>query len=101
MLDPLFVRDNLAAVTDGLRARGLDPERELEQFVPLETRRRRLIPELEGLKRQQNTAGDEIARANSMIRRVWSICSSSPAPVCPASNQSISTGWPRARRRAT
>jgi len=63
MLDPLFVRDNLAAVTDGLRARGLDPERELEQFVPLETRRRRLIPELEGLKRQQNTAGDEIARA--------------------------------------
>ncbi len=29
----------------------------------LETARRRIIPELEGLKRQQNAAGDEIARA--------------------------------------
>jgi len=32
----------------------------------LESARRRLIPELEGLKRQQNTSGDEIARARRM-----------------------------------
>src|SRR5581483_1426502 len=33
------------------------------EIATLETARRRLIPELEGLKRQQNTSGDEIARA--------------------------------------
>ena len=36
---------------------------ELEQLATLEARRRRLIPELEGLKREQNAAGDEVARA--------------------------------------
>ena len=38
-------------------------DRELEQLATLENRRRRLIPELEGLKRDQNAAGDEVARA--------------------------------------
>ena len=33
------------------------------RIATLETARRRLIPELEGLKREQNTSGDEIARA--------------------------------------
>ena len=36
---------------------------ELEALATLENRRRRLIPELEGLKREQNTSGDEVARA--------------------------------------
>ncbi|HYM22219.1 MAG TPA: serine--tRNA ligase [Vicinamibacterales bacterium] len=63
MLDPAFVRDNVEAVRTGLRNRGLDPDKTLEDIVTLETARRRLIPELEGLKRQQNTSGDEIARA--------------------------------------
>src|SRR5207249_10888552 len=63
MLDPAFVRDNVEAVRAGLRSRGLDPDKTLEDIVTLETARRRLIPELEGLKRQQNTSGDEIARA--------------------------------------
>ena len=43
--------------------RGLEIDSELEAFSTLENRRRRLIPELEGLKREQNAAGDEIARA--------------------------------------
>ena len=43
--------------------RGLNADAELEQLGTLEARRRRLIPELEGLKREQNTAGDEVARA--------------------------------------
>ena len=34
----------------------------------LETARRRLIPELEGLKRQQNAAGDEFAKAKRMMK---------------------------------
>ncbi len=42
---------------------GLQPDAELEQLATLEARRRRLIPELEGLKREQNAAGDEVARA--------------------------------------
>jgi seryl-tRNA synthetase len=37
--------------------------RELEELAALESRRRRLLPELEGLKRDQNTAADEVARA--------------------------------------
>ena len=63
MLDPVLVRDHTDAVRAGLTSRGLQPDAELEQVVTLETRRRRLIPELEGLKREQNAAGDEVARA--------------------------------------
>jgi seryl-tRNA synthetase len=63
MLDPIYVRDNIEAVRTGLRARGLDPDKALEDLATLESVRRRVIPELEGLKRQQNTSGDEIARA--------------------------------------
>jgi seryl-tRNA synthetase len=63
MLDGGFVRDHIEDVRRGLRNRGLQPDAELEQIATLETRRRRLIPEMEGLKREQNAAGDEIARA--------------------------------------
>src|SRR5215475_3961952 len=63
MLDPAFVRDNVEAVRAGLRNRGMDPDRALEEITTLETARRRMIPEVESLKRQQNTSGDEIARA--------------------------------------
>ncbi|HUR35895.1 MAG TPA: serine--tRNA ligase [Vicinamibacterales bacterium] len=63
MLDPAFVRDNLHAVRTGLRNRGMDPDKALEEIATLEGLRRRLIGEFEGLKREQNTSGDEIARA--------------------------------------
>jgi seryl-tRNA synthetase len=63
MLDAAYVRDHMDAVRAGLRNRGLEPDAELEQIATLETRRRRLIPEIEGLKREQNAAGDEVARA--------------------------------------
>ena len=46
-----------------LQNRGVDLTAELEDLAALESRRRRLLPELEGLKREQNTAGDEVARA--------------------------------------
>ncbi len=62
MLDPAFVRDHTDEVRAGLRNRGLQPDAELEQIVTLETRRRRILPELEGLKREQNTAADEVAK---------------------------------------
>jgi seryl-tRNA synthetase len=63
MLDPSVVRDRLEEVRAGLRRRGLDPDKALGDIAALETVRRRLIPEVEGLKRQQNTSGDEIAKA--------------------------------------
>src|SRR4051812_40852743 len=63
MLDAAFVRDHIEDVGTGLRNRGLAPDADLEQIATLEARRRRLIPEMEGLKREQNTAGDEVARA--------------------------------------
>jgi seryl-tRNA synthetase len=63
MLDPAYIRDHIEEVRTGLRNRGIDPDKALEEIAMLETARRRLIPEVEGLKRQQNTSGDEIARA--------------------------------------
>jgi seryl-tRNA synthetase len=63
MLDPAILRDNLDALRAGLHTRGVDLSSELEELAALESRRRRLLPEFEGLKRAQNTAGDEVARA--------------------------------------
>jgi seryl-tRNA synthetase len=63
MIDPTFVREHVEQVRAALRNRGLDSDKTLEQIATLETARRRLIPELEGLKRLQNTSGDEIAQA--------------------------------------
>jgi seryl-tRNA synthetase len=63
MLDPSYIRDHIEEVRTGLRNRGIDPDKSLEEIATLETARRRIIPELEGLKRAQNTSGDEIARA--------------------------------------
>ncbi len=63
MLDPAFVREHLDDVRKGLASRGLDASAELEQLATLESHRRRLIPQVEGLKREQNTASDEVARA--------------------------------------
>src|SRR5262249_33872595 len=66
MLDPSYIRDHMEEVRRGLRSRGIDADKTLEDVATLETARRRIIPELEGLKRQQNAAGDEIARAKRM-----------------------------------
>jgi seryl-tRNA synthetase len=63
MLDPAYVREHMDAVRSAFANRGLQANAELEQLATLEARRRRLIPELEGLKRDQNAAGDEVARA--------------------------------------
>jgi seryl-tRNA synthetase len=63
MIDPATLRDNLDAVRAALTNRGVEMTGELEELAALESRRRRLLPELEGLKREQNTAGDEVARA--------------------------------------
>jgi seryl-tRNA synthetase len=73
MLDPAFVRERLDEVRRGLASRGLDATTELEQLATLESHRRRLIPQVEGLKREQNTASDEVARAKRQRQDVTHI----------------------------
>ncbi len=63
MLDPAYIRDNLEAVQTGMTNRGLDVTAELQQLATAESHRRRLIPQIEGLKREQNTSGDQVAQA--------------------------------------
>jgi seryl-tRNA synthetase len=63
MLDPSYIRDHVEDVRAGLRSRGLDVDTALEEIATLESTRRRLIPELEGLKHQQNASGEQIAQA--------------------------------------
>src|SRR5216683_740500 len=63
MIDPAFIRDHVDEVETGLKNRGLDARLALEEIATFESARRRLIPELEGLKRQQNLSNDEVGRA--------------------------------------
>ena len=63
MLDPAYVRDHGDDVRAGLRNRGLDPDVVLGPFAELDARRKALILEVEGLKREQNASGEEVARA--------------------------------------
>jgi seryl-tRNA synthetase len=63
MLDPTFLRDHLDQVSRGLRSRGLDPDRALAEIAALDAARRQLILEVEGLRRQQKAAADDIASA--------------------------------------
>jgi seryl-tRNA synthetase len=63
MIDPAFARDHADLVRSGLRNRGLNPDADLEALATFDSSRRALIVEVEELKRQQNTSGEEVARA--------------------------------------
>ncbi len=63
MIDPTLVRERPQDVEARLRDRGLDPSGELAALAALEAERRRLIPAVENLKREQNAAGEAVARA--------------------------------------
>jgi seryl-tRNA synthetase len=62
MLDLAFVRDNLAAVEDMLRRRGMDPAQTLGGFRAVDERRRQLITQAETLKAQRNRLSEEVGR---------------------------------------
>jgi seryl-tRNA synthetase len=79
MLDPALVRDHIEEVRTGLRNRGLEIDKSLEEIATLETARRRLIPEIEGLRRLQNTSGDEVARARRQGKETGDIQEASRA----------------------
>jgi seryl-tRNA synthetase len=63
VIDPILIRDRLEHVDARLRARGMDPSGDLAELGALEAERRRLIPLVETLKREQNEAGELVARA--------------------------------------
>ena len=63
MLDPNYVRENPDAVRKGLSTRGLDVTAELQQFSAADADRRRLVQQVETLKREQNASGEEVAKA--------------------------------------
>jgi seryl-tRNA synthetase len=63
MLDPAYLKDRLPEVEIRLRARGLDVSKELAALSEIEQERRTLIPLVENLKRDQNAAGEAVAKA--------------------------------------
>jgi seryl-tRNA synthetase len=79
MLDPNLVRDNIEAVQRAMANRGLNVTTELQQLAQAESHRRRLIPQIESLKREQNTAGDQVARAKRQKELVQQIHAESKA----------------------
>ena len=79
MLDAAFVREQAGIVRERLESRGLTPAAELEQLSTLDARRRQLIPEIEGLKREQNAAAEEVGRAKREGRDVSQIFAANKA----------------------
>ena len=79
MLDPAYVRDHSEEVRAGLSHRGLDPETILGPFAELDARRKKLIPDVEGLKREQNASGEEVARAKREGRDASSVFAANKA----------------------
>jgi seryl-tRNA synthetase len=79
MLDPAYVRDRLSEVEARLRSRGLDPAAELADLGALDAERRRLIPIVENLKREQNAAGEAIARAKKEGRDATAVLAENKA----------------------
>jgi seryl-tRNA synthetase len=73
MLDPVLLRDNLAAVGTAVENRGMDLRQELEALAALDSDRRRLISQIERLKREQNAATEEAGRAKREGRDISAI----------------------------
>jgi seryl-tRNA synthetase len=63
VLDLKRIREDPEAVRVALRRRGDEAVRELDHVVELDARRRTLLPELEGLRAQQNEANARIRAA--------------------------------------
>ncbi len=79
MLDPSFVRDHLDVVRARLRDRGMRMDAELDALAALDAERRTLIPKVEELKRLQNAAGEDVARAKKAGQEVSHIFAANKA----------------------
>jgi seryl-tRNA synthetase len=63
MLDPAYVRDHIDEVAARLSTRGGDFSRELAALKAKDTERLQLLQTVENLKRDQNAAGEQVAKA--------------------------------------
>jgi seryl-tRNA synthetase len=63
MIDPQLLRDDAETLRAALRNRGVDLQADLDALSALDAERRRLLPALEGLKREQNTSAEAVGRA--------------------------------------
>jgi len=61
MLDLSFVRDNLPAIEEMLRHRGMDPDAVLKDFRTVDGQRRQAITSAETLKAERNRLSEQIA----------------------------------------
>jgi seryl-tRNA synthetase len=68
MIDPAFVRDHPDIIRQKLAQRGVRMDVELDALAALDAERKTLIPAVEELKRQQNAAGEDVARAKKAGR---------------------------------
>ncbi len=60
MLDIRYVRENIEAVSDGMRRRQMEPD--LAPFVELDRRRREILFEVENKRAMRNKASEEVAQ---------------------------------------
>jgi seryl-tRNA synthetase len=79
MLDPADLRDRPEDVAARLRSRGGDLSRELAEVAALDAERRRLLPLVENLKRDQNASGEAVARAKREGRDVSELLAANKA----------------------
>lgn len=61
MLDPKLIRSNPEAVRDALKARK-NSEEYLDKFLALDTKRKKMITEVEAMKAQKNVVSEKIAQ---------------------------------------
>jgi seryl-tRNA synthetase len=69
VLDLKRIRDNPAAVRAALERRGADLAQAVDRVVELDRRRRELLPELEGLRAEQNEANARIRAVSDAQER--------------------------------
>ena len=75
MLDLKFIRENKKLVEESIRNRGI--KLDLDEFLRLDEKHRRLLVEVEGLKAERNKANDEITalmkskKKQGASRRLW------------------------------
>ena len=60
MLDIKFIRENQDAVRKSIKDRGM--KLDLDKLIKIDDSRRKILIELEGLRRQKNIANDEISK---------------------------------------
>jgi seryl-tRNA synthetase len=100
MLDPALLRDHLPDLEVRLRSRGLDASKELAALSDLEQERRALIPVVENLKRDQNVAGEAVAKAKREGRDTAELVATSKARAAEIRDQEVTLQQIEERRRA-